>query len=411
MLNSSENMSSSNIEEQDDIDIKGILFNNKYVAIEQLGAGACSSVWLVYEMKKKTMYAMKVQNSDDYDAGIDEVDILKKTSTIDCENLPRLIDNFMYTSDIGEHVCIVLELMACSLDTLLEETNGKYSKGFPFKVAKKITQQLINAVKKLYIEHKIIHTDIKPENILIRGTSNKVKRLMAIFNDNNLNKRIKNKINKSKKNKNMNNRVLKHMIGQYYPDSMTNFSSDSDSDSESEILNVCSIIDDKYLNDCSIVLSDYGNAVCESDVTNEEIQTRHYRAPEVILGCDYDRKCDIWSIACTFYELLTGDVLFFPEKARGLNTDRQHIYEIQKYLGLIPKELLSRARRRNVFFKKNGLMKRRKKIEYYPFESLLKKKIGSNKEINSNDLKYVLSFFKKTMTYPSKRIDIHLLNL
>lgn len=36
------------------------------------------------------------------------------------------------------------------------------------------------------------------------------------------------------------------------------------------------------------------------------IQSRFYRAPEVVLGFRYDCKIDMWSLACILAELLTG---------------------------------------------------------------------------------------------------------
>lgn len=36
---------------------------------------------------------------------------------------------------------------------------------------------------------------------------------------------------------------------------------------------------------------------------------RSYRAPEVILGCPYDAKIDIWSVGCIVAELWTGSVI------------------------------------------------------------------------------------------------------
>ncbi len=38
--------------------------------------------------------------------------------------------------------------------------------------------------------------------------------------------------------------------------------------------------------------------------------TRWYRAPEVLLRCQYGAPVDIWSAGCIFAELLTGKVLF-----------------------------------------------------------------------------------------------------
>lgn len=36
------------------------------------------------------------------------------------------------------------------------------------------------------------------------------------------------------------------------------------------------------------------------------IQSRSYRAPEVILGIPYDFKIDVWSVGCVVAELFTG---------------------------------------------------------------------------------------------------------
>jgi serine/threonine protein kinase len=40
------------------------------------------------------------------------------------------------------------------------------------------------------------------------------------------------------------------------------------------------------------------------------LQSRSYRAPEVITGVAYDQKVDVWSLGCILAELATGRVLF-----------------------------------------------------------------------------------------------------
>ncbi|KAI7867711.1 kinase-like domain-containing protein [Spinellus fusiger] len=59
-------------------------------------------------------------------------------------------------------------------------------------------------------------------------------------------------------------------------------------------------------------LCDLGSA---SDASDNEITpylvSRFYRAPEIILGLTYDYAIDVWSSACTLYELFTGR---FPNK-------------------------------------------------------------------------------------------------
>jgi len=35
-----------------------------------------------------------------------------------------------------------------------------------------------------------------------------------------------------------------------------------------------------------------------------------------MLGIDYDTSSDLWSFACMIFELITGDFLFDPRKAK-----------------------------------------------------------------------------------------------
>jgi len=58
-------------------------------------------------------------------------------------------------------------------------------------------------------------------------------------------------------------------------------------------------------------LCDFGSAfpVNENSIT-EYLVSRYYRAPEIMLGCPYDTAIDVWSSACTVYELYTGQFLF-----------------------------------------------------------------------------------------------------
>lgn len=65
-----------------------------------------------------------------------------------------------------------------------------------------------------------------------------------------------------------------------------------------------------------------------------EVQTLHYRAPEVLLGCrEYTPAVDMWSAGCIFAELLTGRRLF-----EGINELHQML-EIARIMGPPPQEL------------------------------------------------------------------------
>jgi len=54
-------------------------------------------------------------------------------------------------------------------------------------------------------------------------------------------------------------------------------------------------------------LCDFGTAFNIEEATIiEYLVSRFYRAPEIILGHPYDCAIDMWSTACTLYELYTG---------------------------------------------------------------------------------------------------------
>lgn len=55
-----------------------------------------------------------------------------------------------------------------------------------------------------------------------------------------------------------------------------------------------------------VKIIDFGSACFEGETTYSYIQSRFYRAPEVIIGARYDRMIDIWSFGCVIAELYLG---------------------------------------------------------------------------------------------------------
>jgi len=64
------------------------------------------------------------------------------------------------------------------------------------------------------------------------------------------------------------------------------------------------------------------------------VQSRAYRAPEVVLGLPYSPKVDLWSLGCILMELFTGKLLFDNRSVQALLAS--HI----AVLGPFPKSLL-----------------------------------------------------------------------
>jgi dual-specificity kinase len=70
------------------------------------------------------------------------------------------------------------------------------------------------------------------------------------------------------------------------------------------------VVTRKVLESSDIRLIDFGSATFEDEYHSTVVSTRHYRAPEIILGMGWSYPCDIWSIGCILLELFTGDALF-----------------------------------------------------------------------------------------------------
>lgn len=97
----------------------------------------------------------------------------------------------------------------------------------------------------------------------------------------------------------------------------------------------------------AIKLIDFGCCCYASHTLFTYIQSRFYRAPEVILGIDYGQPIDIWSVGCVIYELITGRPLF-----PGENESEQMSLFIS-VLGPPPDILLKKATRKEHFFDEN----------------------------------------------------------
>jgi dual-specificity kinase len=81
-------------------------------------------------------------------------------------------------------------------------------------------------------------------------------------------------------------------------------------------------------------LIDFGSATFDSDYHSSIVSTRHYRAPEIILGLRWSFPCDVWSVGCILVEFLTGDALF------QTHDNLEHLAMMQIILGDFPKEFL-----------------------------------------------------------------------
>jgi len=77
---------------------------------------------------------------------------------------------------------------------------------------------------------------------------------------------------------------------------------------------------------------DFGGATYDYDRHTLIINTRQYRAPEVILEClIWNETSDIWSMACIMIELYSGELFF------DTHENFEHLAMIEKQCGPIPR--------------------------------------------------------------------------
>ncbi|XP_063052748.1 SRSF protein kinase 2 isoform X2 [Engraulis encrasicolus] len=149
----------------------GDLFNGRYHVIRKLGWGHFSTVWLCWDIQGKRFVAMKVVKSAQHytETALDEIKLLRCVRDSDPgdpnkDMVVQLIDDFKISGINGIHVCMVFEVLGHHLLKWIIKSNYQ---GLPLPCVKSIIRQVLQGLDYLHSKCKIIHTDIKPENILL----------------------------------------------------------------------------------------------------------------------------------------------------------------------------------------------------------------------------------------------------
>eukprot|EP00124_Ichthyophonus_hoferi_P002202 Ihof_evm4s141 gene=Ihof_evmTU4s141 len=246
-----------------------------------------------------------------------------------------------------------------------------------------IARQVLAGCDYLHTKCHIIHTDIKPENILLgadhasvkRNAENALKRLAERKQPaprpagqpltKNQKKKLRQKANKAQKNEDDMDSTEANQIQEN-----ANGSIEGESTNEVEVLlKEMSIeekgneVDQSMTSETSknqplcVKLADLGNACWVDYHFTNDIQTRQYRSPEVILEAGYNTSADIWSVACMLFELATGDYLFQPKSSKDYYKDEDHLALIIELMGPLPKHVALKGERSKEFLKKDGTLK------------------------------------------------------
>ncbi|KAK8138156.1 Dual specificity protein kinase lkh1 [Apiospora sp. TS-2023a] len=230
----------------------------QYQINKLLGQGTFGKVVQARDRKRNKLVAIKIIRSvQKYrDASRIELRVLQTLKANDEENRNRCI-HLRDCFDFRGHICIVMDLLGSSVFDFLKSNNFV---PFPNSQIQSFARQLLTSVAFLH-DLNLIHTDLKPENILLCDNA---------YQTFTYNRRI--------------------------PSSSTGTPRQANQR--------------KVLLDTEIRLIDFGSATFEDEYHSSVVSTRHYRAPEIILGLGWSFPCDIWSIGCILVEFFTGDALF-----------------------------------------------------------------------------------------------------
>ncbi|TEB36052.1 hypothetical protein FA13DRAFT_1810684 [Coprinellus micaceus] len=210
------------------------------------------------------------------------LDNLRKWDSEEKHHVAKMIEHFYFRN----HLCIAMELLSINLYELIK-ANGFV--GFTTNLIRRFTSQMLLSLS-LMRHHRIVHCDLKPENVLLRHPAKSAIKVI-------------------------------------------DFGSSCFEHEKSK----------------SLVLS--STAPYEANHSFQFIptfQSRFYRSPEVILGMNYHMAIDMWSLGCILAELYTGFPIFPGEN------EQEQLSCIMEVLGVPDKDYINRSSRKKLFFDTNG---------------------------------------------------------
>lgn len=376
--------------------VVGEVYHDRYRIVKKLGWGYFSTVWLVWDHTRETYQAMKVQKSAKHytEAAYDEIKLLGEIMTADANKTfccARLNDHFEQSGPNGVHVCMVFDVYGEDLLSLIDRYEYR---GVPLPIVKSIARQVLMGLEHVH-SLDIIHTDLKPENVLLSTPKHSIISLMKHYSPPPLHQRLR-LVERDPKTmtKSQRRRYYKKLklVGQngasngnfegkdthtaaskpsegssntlIGENNQENAESDTETDPDWEIERLQ-----------RVVLADFGNSCWTYCQFTDEVQTRQYRCPEVILGEPYSTPIDLWSAACLFFELITGEFLFNPGKGENYSRDEDHLALMTELLGELPAKMrLGDGKYRSQYYNSRGELRHIKDLNFWSLDDVLYRK-------------------------------------
>ncbi|KIJ52597.1 hypothetical protein M422DRAFT_58711 [Sphaerobolus stellatus SS14] len=270
------------------------LIHDRYKTVRLLGQGTFGKVVEAVDTRLHKRVAVKIIRAiPKYrDASKIEIRVLNRLKERDPQNIHKCIHLLEYF-DHKNHICIVTELLGKCVYDFLKENDFT---PFPRAHIQAFARQLLDSVAFLH-SLRLVHTDLKPENILL-VRNDYVVRPMPTNNNGRRNVAAKQR---------------------------------------------------RELESTDIRLIDFGSATFEDEYHSTVVCTRHYRAPEIILGLGWSFPCDAFSLGCILVEFHTGQALF------QTHDNLEHLAMMEAVMGRMPDRFArAGARSKPEFFKEGA---------------------------------------------------------
>jgi serine/threonine-protein kinase SRPK3 len=130
---------------------------------------------------------------------------------------------------------------------------------------------------------------------------------------------------------------------------------------------------------------DFGNGCWVHKHYTDDIQTRQYRCPEVIIGVEWSTPVDMWSMACMVFEMVTGDLLFDPRSGRNYSRNEDHLAQFVELLGDIPENVALLGTNSTRFFDRRAKLRHIRHLQTWPLQDVLEQKYSMD-TVNAREL-------------------------
>ncbi|KAK9235618.1 kinase-like domain-containing protein [Lipomyces kononenkoae] len=294
----------------------GEVLANRYQVLVKVGWGVSSTLASIangmsrYRWEPESVVALKITNTNSHTADEREIEEhIAKTDPSHC-GYPLFRTSsecFEVTGLEGRHLCLAYEPMREPIWLF----QRRFKNGMiPLPIVKTYVLFLLAGLDYLHTECRVVHTDLKLENIMVTFEDPAV---LGDFMNSQLDQPMQYKVDST-------DRSVYRCHNDFGP--------------LRKVKNIPKIVD-------------FGLSTrldCQDDWGIYPIQPDHYRAPEVILGCGWKMSADIWNLGILLWDIIPAKELFHQvHDTQGRYDAKAHLAEIIALLGSPPPGLVARS--------------------------------------------------------------------